>query len=141
MKNIIKEITTIRKYVYIAIEIIILFSSSLFFASCQLFSSPQAESSIVSTYTNDSDEYHYLSAVIKISNTGNKTIYQTVISLQADTNIRTYYKTTTSNLTIHPENSVFITVDFSFKDEKEKEESEKEKWIEDSVKILTDFSN
>ena len=123
------------------IAVVAMFAAALFFTSCSFFSSPQASSEIISTYTNDSDEYHYLSAVIKVSNTGNKTIYQTVISLQADTNIRTYYKTTSSSLTIQPANSVFITVDFSFKDEKETDESEKEAWIEDSVKILNEFWN
>lgn len=123
------------------IAAVAMFAAALFFTSCSFFSSPQASSEIISTYTNDSDEYHYLSVVIKVSNTGKKTIYQTVISLQADTNIRTYYKTTSSSLTIQPANSVFITVDFSFKDEKETDESEKEAWIEDSVKILNEFWN
>ena len=123
------------------IAVVAMFAAALFFISCSFFSNPQAESTIISTYTNDSDEYHYLSTVIKVSNTGKKTIYQTVISLQADTNIRTYYKTTSSSLTIQPANSVFITVDFSFKDEKETDESEKEAWIEDSVKILNEFWN
>lgn len=141
---------------------------TIFFNSCNFFSNPQAESQIIQTYTSDSGEYHYLHTVIKISNTGNKTIYQTTLSLQADTNIRTYYKTTTSNLTIQPNNSIFITVDFNFTDEEKTEETNadnkqsseeptpnneaedeasnkdtqekvSEKWIEDSVKITNEF--
>ena len=129
------------------IAAVAMYAAALFFTSCSFFSSPQASSEIISTYTNDSDEYHYLSVVIKVSNTGNKTIYQTVISLQADTNIRTYYKSATSSLTIQPGHSVFITVDFSFKDEENddktssSEQKDQEKWIEDSVKILNEFWN
>ena len=130
------------------ITLVAMFAAALFFTSCTFFSSPQASSEIISTYTNDSDEYHYLSAVIKVSNTGNKTIYQTVINLQANTNIRTYYKTATSTLTIQPSNSIFLTVDFSFTEEEKNEDKDssseqnvKEKWILDSVKVDSAFWN
>ncbi|MCR4954699.1 MAG: hypothetical protein K6A43_11570 [Treponema sp.] len=118
-------------------SILILFMV-LFCTNCQLFSNPTGESQIIQTYSTDSGEYHYLHTVIKVSNNGNKTIYQTTINIQADTNIRSYYKTTTSNLTIQPDSSIYITVDFSFKNETENNE---EQWNEDSIKILSTFWN
>lgn len=115
-------------------------------SSCGLFSEPQGTAEIISSFTSDSGDYQYLESVIKITNTGNKNIYTTTISLQADSSKRTYYKTTTSTIVIKPKAEIYITVDFSFEEKNDKESvtisSEKiEEWKENSVKIIDVFWN
>ncbi len=132
--------------------------------SCSFFSYPEATTELVSTYTEESKPYYYLYIVIKITNSSNKNIYNSTISIKADSTKRSYYKTTSSNITIKPENSIFITLELSFtKDETSQEstskpseeqpsenndsenssikESNTEKWIEDSVEIVSSFWN
>lgn len=124
------------------LQLLILFP--LFLAGCNLFSSPNGETEIISKYSKDIDNYHTLIVNIKISNISNKNIYSSTISLQADSTKRSYYKTQTNNITIKPGNSIYITLEFVFEDEKETNFStneEKEKWKEDSVKIIDIFWN
>jgi len=115
--------------------------------SCSFFSYPEATSEVISTYTKESDSYHYLYATIKITNISDKKIYNSTISVKADSTKKSYYKTSSSNITIHPGNSIYLIIDLSFEkkanivpsDENDHEETEK--WIEDSVIILDSFWN
>lgn len=104
--------------------------------SCSFFSYPEATSEVISSYTKESDSYHYIYATIKITNISDKNIYNSIICLKADSTKRSYYKTTSLNITIKPGNSIYLTFDFSFEENTNNKDSEKEKWIEDSVIIL-----
>lgn len=131
-----------KKFFNTIILLLIIFNQS----SCVLFSDPEGTAEIISSYTIDSGNYHYLENVVKITNIGNKNIYSSTISLQADSSKRTYYETTTSNIVIKPGYEIYITVELSFeeKDDEEKEkpsEDEKEKWKEETVKIIDVFWN
>lgn len=136
-----------------------LFILILFFnSSCDFFDTPCGDVEIISTYTTNSGEYHYLTVTLKISNIGNKDIYNSTISLKAESSIRTYYKTQTCNTVIKPNNSIYYPIEFQFEDEKTDESKTKtedsnermqndsssireEKWIEDSVEIMEEFWN
>lgn len=118
-------------------------------SSCVLFSEPEGTAEIISTYTTNSGDYHYLETVIKITNSSDKNIYTTTINLQAESTKQTYYKTSTSSLVIKPGTNIYITVDFSFEEqendskqeENKKDSTEKEEWKKDSVKIIDVFFN
>ena len=131
---------------------IIVFTAALFmaglsplFTACQLFEVPQGEAELLDIYTyaeqglkeNSStekeDKIRFITATIKISNTGDINIYNSTINVSAETNKRTYYKTLSLDITIPPEHSIFIPVEMEI-DLKQKGH-ENETWKTDSMCI------
>lgn len=125
-----------------------IFFSFFVFYGCTFFESPKGNSEIISVHTRNYAETHYLSITIRLSNVGNKNIYNSTISVQADSTKKTYYKTATSNTIINPNNEIYFIIELNFTDDKEtniddntKEDENKEIWKEDSVKIINAFWN
>lgn len=106
------------------------------FASCKLFADPEGESELLSVYTKDIDDNHYLNATLKISNTSDKIIYNSTVSIQADTNLHSYYKTLSLDITIEPDSSIYIPVQMEFT--QKSTETPKEEWKVNSFKILSE---
>ena len=106
------------------------------FTSCKLFADPEGESELLSVYTKDIDDNHYLNATLKISNTSDKIIYNSTVSIQADTNLHSYYKTLSLDITIEPDSSIYIPVQMEFT--QKSTETPKEEWKVNSFKILSE---
>lgn len=106
------------------------------FTSCKLFADPEGESELLSVYTKDVDDNHYLNATLKISNTSDKIIYNSTVSIQADTNLHSYYKTLSLDITIEPDSSIYIPVQMEFT--QKSTETPKEEWKVNSFKILSE---
>ncbi|MCR5063880.1 MAG: hypothetical protein K6A89_11415 [Treponema sp.] len=125
-------------------KVAILFASFLFmflsinacFTGCKLFEEPEGESELLSVYTKDIDDNHYLNATLKISNTSDKIIYNSTVSIQADTNLHSYYKTLSLDITIEPDSSIYIPVQMEFT--QKSTETPKEEWNKSSFRILSE---
>ena len=110
--------------------------------SCSFFKDPQGSTELLSVYSSQSEytidnktEYiRYLNATLKITNTGSIDIYNSTVSIQAETDKRTYYKTLSFDITIKPSSSIFIPVQFEF--DTHTNGSSSEKWKDDSMKII-----
>lgn len=111
--------------------------------SCKFFEAPEGKVDLLSIYTTeesykyDSTQYYirYCNATLKITNTGNVDIYNSTISLFCETSEREYYKTVSFDITIEPENSIFIPISFDF--DTRLNGKSKEKWKSDSLRIIS----
>lgn len=102
--------------------------------SCKFFEEPDGSCELLDVYTKDEDDMHYIRGTLKISNTSNKNIYNSTISVQAKTNKRTYYKTLSLDITIEPDSCIYVPVELEFK--QKSTESSKENWEANSLKII-----
>lgn len=118
------------------ISIFTIFAISIFFTSCKLFAEPEGESELLSVYTKDIDDNHYINATLKISNTSDIIIYNSTVSIQADTNFHSYYKTLSLDITIEPDSSIYIPVQMEFT--QKSTETPKEEWNKSSFRILSE---
>lgn len=130
-----KNKLSIHSFIRVIIILAIFVST---FLSCSFFETPQGTCELLSIYTQNEEDSHYIIATLKISNISNMTIYNSTINIQADTNKRTYYKTISQNIMIKPNKTIFIPVELYFI-QKSKETTEKEEWYTDSF-IISDSS-
>lgn len=111
------------------------------FCGCKFFENPFGEAELLSVYSSESEykienktEYiRYLNATLKITNTGKIDIYNSTVSIQADTDKRTYYKTLSFDITIKPSTSIYIPVQFEI--DTHTNGSSTEKWKDKTIKI------
>ena len=105
------------------------------FTSCTLFKDPEGDCELLSVYKKDVEDVHYIYATLKISNTSDKNIYNSTVSLEAATNLRKYYKTVSLDITITPGDSIFIPIEMSFT--QKNTETPKEEWNTGSFTIIS----
>lgn len=106
--------------------------------SCNLFEEPYGEAELLDTYTRNEKGYieeyfsfgssslissdqekpkptevliSYICTTIKITNSGNKNIYNSTINVSAKAGERTYYKTISLDITIAPGCSIYIPIE------------------------------
>ena len=124
------------------IFIVIVFVFSVIITACSFFKDPQGSAELLSVYSSQSEykfenktEYvRYLNATLKITNTGSIDIYNSTVSIQAETDKRTYYKTLSFDIIIKPSSNIFIPVQFDF--DTHINGSSSEKWKDNSMKII-----
>ena len=114
---------------------LLLSAAVLTVSSCKFFEEPSGKSELLSVYTRDDENEHYIYATLKISNTGSTNIYSSTVSIQADTNQRPYYKTVSLDVTIYPGSCIYIPVEMSFT--QKSTETPKETWDKDTIKIIS----
>ena len=110
-----------------------LFIFCLSMQSCVLFEDPNGECELLSIYTKETGTTHYIYGTLKITNTCDRDIYNATVSLQAESSKRMYYKTVSLDITVSPEESVFIPIEMSFTTTG----TETEKWKSDTFKIIS----
>lgn len=117
------------------ILLVILSAASVIFSSCIFFEDPIGECELLSVYTKDVEDVHYLHATLKISNTCNKNIYNSTVSIEGRTNLRPYYKTVSLDITIAPDDTIYIPIEMDFT--QKNTETPKETWNTSSLIILS----
>ena len=124
-----------KKLFTLKICIALLFLLILTLPSCALFRDPTGECELLSIYTKETGSSHYIYGTLKITNTCDRNIYNATVSLQAESSKRMYYKTISLDITVSPEEAVFIPVEMSFTTTG----TETEKWKSDTFKILSAY--
>ena len=122
-----------KKSFTVKICIALLFGLILTLPGCALFRDPTGECELLSIYTNEVGTTHTIYGTLKITNTCDRNIYNTTVSLQAESSKRMYYKTLSLDITVSPEEAVYIPVEMSFT----KKATESETWKSDTFKILS----
>ncbi|MBR4790460.1 MAG: hypothetical protein IK024_06165 [Treponema sp.] len=124
------------------ILLIFLFSLVFMLSCCKFFEDPKGSAQLLSVYTSE-DEYkqestnyyvRYINGTLKISNTGSIDIYNSTISLSAESSERQYFKTVSFDITLKPGSSIYIPVEFNFDTRLNGKSTEK--WKVDSMKII-----
>jgi hypothetical protein len=90
---------------------------SLFLAACPSDPAawyPSGKATIVSSYESTDGSVKSCIATLKIENTGLSTINLYSISLSAETDVRVYYKTLSSSLTIIPGKSAYVEAELPY---------------------------
>ena len=125
----------LRNTFILSLSILLMVNLCIVFTSCALFEEPSGECELLSIYTKDEGVTHYLHATLKITNTCNKSIYNATVSLEASSSARTYYKTISLDVTVAPDDCVYIPIEMDFTTKGG--ESLNEKWKSDTLKIIS----
>lgn len=169
MRILYKTKTKIFKYSKIFLSkglVFLMIASSLITFSCSIFDTPTGEAELLDVYVkkekgyveeyfswgSDTDYSHtnirrkteevlvsYLCTTVKITNTSDRTIYNSLINIQATAGDRTYYKSISLDITIAPGAIIYIPIEME-KETKEliavNNDNDKE-WDKDSIKIIS----
>lgn len=106
--------------------------------SCSFFEGPSGSASIVSVVINDTETTSICKVYIEILNTGKSNIYTSTISVNANSNLSSYYSSSSYSALILPNKKYYIFMQFTITKNQD-DQSEEEMWNKDDIKIVEQY--
>lgn len=116
----------------------IILVSIIFLYSCSLFESPSGSASIVSLVINDTETTSTCKAFIEIVNTGKSNIYSSTISVNANSNLSSYYSSSSYSAVILPNKKYYVSMQFVITKNQD-DQVEEEIWNTNLIEIVEQY--